>query len=43
MHDKTDRSRVKGFLRADGTRIANDVGEEILLAGGIKKGGIKKG
>lgn len=33
MLEQTDRSRVKGFLRAEGTKIVNGDGEEILLTG----------
>jgi hypothetical protein len=30
---KTNRNRVKGFLKAKGTSIVNEVGEEIILTG----------
>lgn len=33
MFEKTDRSRVDGFLRAEGTSVVNGKGEEILLTG----------
>lgn len=31
--DKTNRNRVKGFLKAKGTKIVNETGEEIVLTG----------
>lgn len=33
MFEKTSRDRVKGFLRAKGTKIVNGEGEEIILTG----------
>lgn len=33
MLEKTSRNRVKGFLRAEGTKIVNELGEEIILTG----------
>lgn len=33
MNEKFSNSRVKGFLRAEGTSIVNEDGEEIILAG----------
>lgn len=33
MIDQINRSRVKGFLRAEGTRVVNEEGEEIILTG----------
>lgn len=33
MLEKLSRDRVKGFLHADGTKIVNEMGEEIILTG----------
>ncbi|RCX21597.1 cellulase (glycosyl hydrolase family 5) [Fontibacillus phaseoli] len=33
MFEKTSRSRVKGFLRAEGNKVVNEDGEEIILTG----------
>lgn len=33
MREQMERSRVKGFLRAEGTRVVNEAGEEIILTG----------
>jgi len=33
MFEKTSRDRVKGFLRADGQKVINGAGEEIILTG----------
>ncbi|MGI6316966.1 MAG: glycoside hydrolase family 5 protein [Christensenellales bacterium] len=33
MHEAMDKSRVKGFLRAEGTRMVNGDGEEVILTG----------
>uniref|UniRef100_UPI0005938DC1 glycoside hydrolase family 5 protein n=1 Tax=Gorillibacterium massiliense TaxID=1280390 RepID=UPI0005938DC1 len=33
MFEKTSRSRVKGFLRAEGRKVVNEAGEEIVLTG----------
>ncbi|MBQ4898708.1 cellulase family glycosylhydrolase [Paenibacillus sp. Marseille-P2973] len=33
MFEKSDRSRVKGFLRAEGKKVVNEDGEEIVLTG----------
>ncbi|MEF2965430.1 cellulase family glycosylhydrolase [Paenibacillus sp. M1] len=33
MYEKTSRTRVKGFLRAEGRKVVNGDGEEIILTG----------
>jgi len=33
MMEKTSRERVKGFLKAQGTTVVNEAGEEIILTG----------
>lgn len=33
MREQMERSRVKGFLRAEGTRVVNEAGQEVVLTG----------